>query len=193
MPTTLRIHIPHTSPLDGTTPLPRGCSVRNDAIHGIQVVDLGPNDRFGALDPAQIVTGRTGAYWVKHLTVVSKAGPHAPGCFVGLLGPEVQGMTPLDPPPLPFVQFAAASELATGVLTEGLCMPIPPGHRIVFDTRADGDCPGPHVIQITLAPIPALAQACIGRFIERIREEDPPEFGRGPEPLRLPPSPSETT
>lgn len=150
MATTLRIVHQGTEPLDGTTPIPQSAlhMLREDPTRGLAVLVLPPGSRFGLLDPGflQRLGGPSATTVLRSLTLVSQRAPgHAPGCHVALQPPGLRNP-------------AHARILADlGVFCEGLipqmpAVPCPPGHAFVFDTRADGESPGPHLIQLTFEP-----------------------------------------
>jgi len=153
--TTIRIYVEHDGPLDGASPLhPEATSAWNADL-GLKEVWVPAGVPLGRLQLGTLAPGSE--HWVEHLTVISACGTHAPGAFVGLAGPELGEVTPDPAPTIPLVDLGGF-ETNTGVLTEGLSVPIPPEHALVLDTRANGSRPGPHLIQITLGPPPRFLQ-----------------------------------
>lgn len=160
MAITIIINVPGIAPLDGVTPLPPRFSTRYDDRLGATVIELTPGDLFGVLEPSRIVGGVSAAHWIKHLAVLSQGGRHVGASFVGVRPPIVDGFTPSPFVPLRYIEFASSEGLATGVISEGLCTPLPIDHALVFNTVDDGAEPGPHRIQITLELVPSFRQSC---------------------------------
>ena len=174
--TTLRIYVESKGPLDGLTPLhPEVRSAWNAAL-GLQEYWVPPGVSLGRLDLGALAPGSE--HWIEHLTITCAAGVHQPGAFVGLAAPDLADITPTPSPTIPLVDLGACEETNTGVLTEGLSVPIPAGHALVLQTGANGDAPGPHLIQITLGPVPRLVQNSLPILRPLLHEEPEPE----PEP-----------
>lgn len=170
--TTIRIYVEHDSPLDGVSLLhPEARSAWNAAL-GLREIWLPAGVPLGRLHLRDLAPGSE--HVIEHLTILSASGPHQPGAFVGLAGPTLSEIT-LDPtPPIPLVDLGACEETNTGVLTEGLGTPIPVDHALVLDTRANGAAPGPHLIQITLGPVPRFLQGALPP-LRPFAAEDPEE------------------
>lgn len=154
---TLRINVADTAPLDGTTALPINAS---DIVEStgqpqhINRLDLAIGVLFGLYNPGELgLLGLDGSYVMRHCTVFSiglaQGGfPHLDGSVVQLVAPARPGggvarRTIID---------LAADGVGSGVVTEGVGVPIPVGHQIAFDTTADTlgvAAPGPHLIQMT--------------------------------------------
>ena len=160
--TTIRIYVEHDGPLDGRSPLhPESTSSWNAELGLIEVWSP-PGASLGRLDLAPIVSGGRGSeYWVEHLTVLSASGRHSRGASIGLASPTLTDVTDEAPLPLTLVRLGASEATASGVLTEGLDVPIPIDHALVFDTRGNGKAPGPHLIQLTLGRVPRFLQAAV--------------------------------
>lgn len=160
--TTIRIYVEHDGPLDGASPLhPESTSAWNEAL-GLLEIWSPPHAPLGRLDLAPLISdGRGSEHWVEHLTVLSHSGRHQQHATVGLAPPVLTGITPEHPRALPLVDLGVCEEMASGVLTEGLGVPIPTDHALVFDTRANGKTSGPHLIQLTLGRVPRLLQGFV--------------------------------
>lgn len=159
MSLTIRIHIEHDGPLDGETPLPPNPTFQTDPSTGIVIVHVSPEHKFGRLEPGRVFAGQHSAeLWLTHLSLVSTEGNHAKGSFVGMLGPTIPDVTPSSPAPLRLLDFGAHSETRMGIIPEGIATLVPVGHALVFDTRADGNAPGPHILQLTFDRPPRLPQ-----------------------------------
>lgn len=151
MATTIRIVHHGTEPLDGTTPLAEGLlhTLRDDPMLGMAVLELPPGTRFGVFDPS-VLQRIAGTQILRSVTITSRAAPeHAAGSCVALRPPGFE--TPKHDRTL--------ADLGThreGLIPRMPAVPCPPGHSFVFDTRADGKAPGPHLIQLTfeLARLP---------------------------------------
>jgi hypothetical protein len=158
---TIRINVLNTAALDSFTPLPPDAKNAVRSTGGpLQIYELTLPDgqNFGAFDPGELgLLGTTGSYLLRHCTVISKAlqksAPHNSGSVVALESPQGPGgftnrRTIID-------LSTGGPALGTGVVPEGSGIPIPVGHRILFDTDADSslvDPPGPHLIQMTFMP-----------------------------------------
>ena len=160
--TTIRIYVEHDGPLDSASPLhPESSSAWHEAL-GLLELWSPPHAPLGRLDLAPLISeGRGTEHWVEHLTVLSHSGRHRSGATVGLAPPLVPGVTPERAPTLPLVDLGASEAMASGVLAEGLRAPLPTDHALVFDTRVNGESPGPHLIQLTLGRVPRLLQGSV--------------------------------
>ena len=160
--TTIRIYVEHDGPLDGVSPLhPESTSAWNHEL-GLLEIWSPPHAALGRLHLAPLVSdGRGSEHWVEHLTVLSRSGRHAQGSLIGLAPPALTDITPEHPPALCLVDLGACEDTASGVLTEGLGVPIPVGHTLVVDTRANAKTPGPHLIQISLGRVPQFLQSSV--------------------------------
>lgn len=160
--TTIRIYVEHDGPLDGVSPLhPESTSAWNQEL-GLLEIWSPPHAALGRLDLAPLVSdGRGSEHWVEHLTVLSRSGRHDRGSLIGLAPPALTDITPGHPPALRLVDLGACEDTASGVLTEGLSVPIPVDHALVFDTRANAKTPGPHLIQLTLGRVPRFLQGAV--------------------------------
>ncbi len=157
MGVTIRIQVPDTAALDGSTPLPADAKSRlfSNKTLGLNQIDLLPGERFGEFDPGELaILGQpAGSYVLRHLAVVSLAGlVHTAGSYVAVRSPPRPGggsvlriIQPLGP-------ILDTVGRGTGIIPEGNRIPVPTGHRLIFNTVADGVAPGPHIIQITLDP-----------------------------------------
>ena len=150
MATTLRIVHQGSQPLDGTTPLPPSTlhTLREDTKLGLAVLVLPPGARFGLLDPGILrrMGGPSASNILRSLTLISQgAHLHARGCRVALRPPGFGN-------PAHDRQLADLGIFAEGLIPRMPAVPAPPGHSFVFDTHADGDAPGPHLIQLTFEP-----------------------------------------
>ena len=191
--TTLRIYVESKGPLDGLTPLhPEVRSTWNAAL-GLREYWVPPGVSLGRLDLGALAPGSE--HWIEHLTITCAAGVHQPGAFVGLAAPELVDITPTPSPAIPLVDLGACEETNTGVLTEGLSVPIPAGHALVLQTGANGDAPGPHLIQITLGPVPRLVQNSLPTLRPLLHDEldeQEPEKLEEPEPDAKPSAAQQT-
>lgn len=150
MATTLRIVHQGTQPLDGTTPLPPSTlhTLREDATLGLAVLVLPPGTCLGLLDPGLLrrIGGPASSNVLRSLTLLSRGAPlHAPGTHVALRPPGFGN-------PAHDRVLVDLGTFAEGLVPRMPVVPAPPGHSFVFDTRADGDAPGPHLIQLTFEP-----------------------------------------
>lgn len=159
---TVRISVPNAGPLDGTTVLDPASVVTTDPATGITLVAVPIGATFGILDPGELGSlGQQATLLLQHISVSSKGGNHAVGSIMGVVGPTEGAVIPFLPKRT-LIDFGLdpTDDIESGVVTEGQCYPIPAGHRIFFDTTADGAASGPHVIQLSLLPVPALRQTC---------------------------------
>lgn len=152
MATTLRIVHRGTEPLDGTTPLTEDLllTLRDDPRLTMAVLDLPPGTRFGVFGPG-LLQRIAGTQILRSVTLVSHAAPkHASGSRIALRPPG------WDAPEHDRTLVDLGLHSA-GLIPRMPAVPCPPGHSFVFDTRADGTEPGPHLIQLTfeLARIPS--------------------------------------
>jgi hypothetical protein len=157
MGVTIRIQVPDTAALDGSTPLPADAKARlfSNKTLGLNQIDLLPGERFGEFDPGELaILGQpASSYVLRHLSVVSLAAlTHDDDSYVAVRSPPRPGggsglriIQPLGP-------TLDTVGQGTGIITEGNRIPIPTGHKLIFNTIADGAVPGPHIIQITLDP-----------------------------------------
>ena len=144
MATTIRIVHYGTEPLDGATPLDEGIlrTLHDDPALGLAVLVLPPGVRFGVFDPS-LLQRTAGTNILRSVTLTSRAAAeHISGSCVALRPPGFENPE----------HDRVLADL--GVHREGLiprmpAVPCPPGHSFVFDTRADGKAPGPHLIQLT--------------------------------------------
>ena len=177
--TTIRIYVEDAGPLDGVSPLHPEAKSSWNAQLGLREIWVPAGVPLGRLHLRALAPGSEHA--IEHLTVLSASGRHAPGAFVGLAGPTLPEIT-LDPTlPIPLVDLGACEETNTGVLTEGLGTPIPADHALVLDTRVNGAAPGPHLIQITLGPVPRFLQGALPPLRPFV-----PEEVEGPEEVETP-------
>lgn len=159
----VRINVPQTFALDGATPLNLAqATVRSDRSIGVVIIDVDPAALgFGVFDPRELdIFAGSSVLIMQHITVQSAGGDHADGSAVGVVG--TQGGVISYLPKRQLINFGQdpGDDIESGIVTEGICFPIPVGHRIYFDTQADGPAPGPHMIQISLLPQRGLIQSC---------------------------------
>ena len=171
----IRINVPNRQALDASTRIPDNIRPREND-EGIQIIDLGPADRFGLFDPGRFVAGQSASFVVKHLTVVQDPSvPLGPGDLVGIVGPGLGSpVTPARRVLLDFAGFAAGAGETTGIISEGLCTPMPVDHLMFFRSAGDN---GPFLIQLSLEPVRKLLQTCAE---PRLRGDD--DNGGGDEP-----------
>lgn len=169
--TTIRIYVEHGGPLDGASPLhPESTSAWNAQL-GLREIWVPEGVPLGRLHLGTLAPGSE--HWIEHLTVLSACGAHDRGAFVGLAGPELAEVTLESTPTIPLVDLGACEETDTGVLTEGLSTPIPTDHALVIDTRANGSSPGPHLIQLTLGPVPRVLQGSLPTLRPMLTVDEP--------------------
>lgn len=167
MATTLRILVQNPAPLDGVTSLPPGCAeqIVDDRNLGIGILTLGPAQRFGVFDPGLVLRagGRQSSHMLHSLTVLSCAAPlHEPGSSVSLRPQAFDG--PLQDRVL--ADLGADLLHAQGLWPLVAWAPCPPRHVLAFDTRADGEMPGPHVVQMTWGGARLPSELAVGEFPE---------------------------
>lgn len=147
MATTIRIVHHGTEPLDGTTPLSAGVlqTLQDDPALGLAVLVLPPGTRFGVLDPG-LLQRLPGTHILRSVTLTSRAAPeHRSGSCVALRPPGFDN-------PEHDRCLADLGAFQAGLIPRMPAVPCPTGHSFVFDTRADGRAPGPHLIQLTFEP-----------------------------------------
>lgn len=154
MARTLRINVMDPGPLDGATPLVYPIVAPATEVYradiGLTEITLPVGTALGIIDLGAIY-GDQSSFTIRHLFVGSEVGAtflHAAGSFVGLQGPALPDGT-FDGQDRILVDLVDLNYIQ-GVIAEGINEPIPLGHRLVFDTQADGPAAGPNVIQITL-------------------------------------------
>ena len=154
--TTLRILHTGPEPLDATSTLSPDLvqTVQRHPTLRIAVLTLPVGVRLGVFEPGlfSIRGGASATLILRSLTLLSAEAPtHAPGCRVSLRPPGF-GLVDHDRELL-----RGSDDLETGLCPLAPRIPCPPGHAYVFDTRADGEQPGPHLLQMTLetAQLPA--------------------------------------
>lgn len=151
MTTTLRILHQGTEPLDGHTPLSERAieSIAHDRDLGMSVLVLPPGTRFGLLEPRLVARiGAQSASTLRSFTLLSHKAPrHEPGCTMSLRPPGF-GDGKHD---RVLLDLGAAGH-REGLYPMAPRVPCPLGHAFVFDTTADGEDPGPHLVQLTFEP-----------------------------------------
>ncbi|KKL63369.1 hypothetical protein LCGC14_2175800 [marine sediment metagenome] len=144
---TVRINVANAAPLDGVTPIDLATATVTQSKTGDRTVEVDiPADAFGILDPGELVDQDGKIFQMLSLSVISDATPiHAAGSEV-----RVQS----SPTTAAVTREVQAVDLdgSPGIFPS-LSKLFPVGHKIVFDTVADGGASGPHMIQIGLCSL----------------------------------------
>jgi len=160
----VRILVNSVNPLDGATPIDFTTAVvSNDPITGEIVVNI-PADDFGLFDPGSVLPGQTKSVHITHLAVQSKGGVYQAGDSVELAGPQggpVGAPVLTGRPTRSILDLSSGPGIAnaSGLVPEGLCVPVPVDHVLLFDGVA-GAVAGPHTILISMDPVPRLRTNC---------------------------------
>ncbi len=179
----IRINVPNPQGLDSASRIPDNVRAVENA-EGIRVVNLGPADRFGLFDPGRFVAGQSGSFIIKHLTIVQDPSvPLGAGDLFGIVGPGFgTAVTPARRVLLDFGAFPVDAGETTGIVSEGLCTPVPVDHHLFFRSAGDN---GPFLVQLSIEPVRKLLQTCAEPRVDG--GGDNPTF---PDPS-APPAPSD--
>lgn len=142
----IRIVSTNATPLDASTPLDQAdldaAVVADDGT--IVITTANP---FGLFDPGEVTNQRNQNFILANVTVISEgAATLPPGSAVGLQSP--------DPEPAGTGNIRQIIDLNVATSSSGIVPTsnevVPTDHKLAFL----GSTPGPHVIQLTLVPVP---------------------------------------
>lgn len=148
----IRINVAEPAELDGQTEIPPTIQGVKDSA-GVLVFDLPVGQAFGLFDPGQYLAGQTSNLRLKSLSFMAAPGNELdgdvsiapPGEDLGIYAPNTVRRKIVD-----FAALGPGNPLKTGLVTEGLCTPLPTTYRLAFRTYT---AVGPYTIQLGLEPV----------------------------------------
>jgi len=148
----IKINVADPGQLDGQTEIPDAIQGVKDS-RGVLVFDLPPAQAFGLFDPGKYLAGQSSNLRLKSVTFMAAPGNPLDGDLSIAPPGEDLGVFPPNTVRRKIVDFAAlggSNPLKSGVLTEGLCTPLPTTYRLAFRTYS---AVGPYTIQLALEPV----------------------------------------
>jgi len=148
----IKINVADPGQLDGQTEIPDTIQGVKDG-QGVLVFDLPVGQAFGLFDPGKYLAGQSSNLRLKSVSFMAAPGNEVDGDLSIAPPGEDLGVYPANTVRRKIVDFAAlgaGNPLKTGLLTEGLCTPLPTTYRLAFRTNS---AVGPYTIQLALEPV----------------------------------------